>query len=201
MPPEVQEHLFEPFFTTKEVGKGTGLGLATCYGIVQQHGGQIDVSSKVGQGTNINVYLPRVSEAADLQHSGAKARSLPRGTETILLVEDERIVRQLAMRVLQHLGYTVLEAADGMEALRVAQRHDGTIDLLLTDVVMPQMNGNVLAERLRATHPQLKVLFMSGYSDGMVGQQRLGGCKDALLQKPFTPDLLARTVHDMLLPV
>jgi two-component system, cell cycle sensor histidine kinase and response regulator CckA len=199
MPPEVQAHLFEPFFTTKEVGKGTGLGLATCYGIVQLHGGEIEVFSQVGQGTSVKVYLPRTSEAADFRRERAAARSLPGGTETILLVEDEPMVRQLATRVLQQLGYSVLEAADGMEALRVAQRHGGTIDLLLTDMVMPQMNGNVLAERLRAVHPRLKVLFISGYSDGMLGQQRLVERKDALLQKPFTPALLARTVRDVLL--
>jgi CheY-like chemotaxis protein len=199
MPPEVQAHLFEPFFTTKEVGKGTGLGLATCYGIVQQHGGQIEVSSQVGQGTSVKVYLPRTSEAADFRRERAAARSLPGGAETILVVEDEQMVRQLATRVLHQLGYTVLEAADGMEALRVAQRHGGRIDLLLTDMVMPQMNGNVLAERLRAVHPRLKVLFISGYSDDMLGQQRLVERKDALLQKPFTPALLARTVRDVLL--
>jgi two-component system cell cycle sensor histidine kinase/response regulator CckA len=199
MPPEVQAHLFEPFFTTKEVGKGTGLGLATCYGIVQLHGGQIEVSSQVGQGTSVKVYLPRTSEAADFRRERAAASSLPGGAETILVVEDEQMVRQLATRVLQQLGYSVLEAADGMEALRVAQRHGGTIDLLLTDMVMPQMNGNVLAEQLRAVHPQLKVLFISGYSDGMLGQQRLVEQKDALLQKPFTPALLARTVRDVLL--
>jgi two-component system cell cycle sensor histidine kinase/response regulator CckA len=201
MSSEVQAHLFEPFFTTKEVGKGTGLGLATCYGIVQLHGGQIEVSSQVGQGTSVKVYLPRTSEAADFRRERAAARSLPGGAETILVVEDEQMVRQLATRVLQQLGYRVLEAADGMEALRVAQRHGGTIDLLLTDMVMPQMNGNVLAERLRAVHPQLKVLFISGYSDGMLGQQRLVERKEALLQKPFTPALLARAVRDVLLGV
>ncbi len=199
MSPEVQAHLFEPFFTTKEVGKGTGLGLATCYGIVQLHGGQIEVSSQVGQGTSVKVYLPRTSEAAEFRRRERAARSLPGGAETILVVEDEQMVRQLATRVLQQLGYSVLEAADGMEALRVAQRHSGTIDLLLTDMVMPQMSGNVLAERLRAAHPRLKVLFMSGYSDGMLGQQPLVERKDGLLQKPFTPALLAHTVRDVLL--
>jgi len=200
MPPEVQAHLFEPFFTTKEVGKGTGLGLATVYGIVQQHGGQIEVSSQVGHGTSVKVYLPRTSEAADFRRERAAARSLPGGSETILVVEDEQMVRRVATRVLLQLGYNVLEAAEGMEALRVAQRHGGTIDLLLSDMVMPQMNGNLLAERLRVLYPRLKVIFISGYSDTMIGQQRLLEWKEALLQKPFTPALLARTVRDVLLP-
>jgi two-component system cell cycle sensor histidine kinase/response regulator CckA len=199
MTPEVQAHLFEPFFTTKELGKGTGLGLATCYGIVQQHGGQITVSSQVGQGTSVKVYLPHASEAADFRRERAAERSLPGGTETILLVEDDQMVRQLTMRVLQQLGYTVLEAADGMEALRMAQRHRGSIDLLLTDMVMPQMNGHVLAEQVRTIHPRLKVLFISGYSDGMLGPQRLVEQEDVLLQKPFTPALLAHTIRDILL--
>jgi PAS domain S-box-containing protein len=198
MLPEVQAHVFEPFFTTKEVGKGTGLGLATCYGIVQQHGGQIEVSSKVGQGTIVKVYLPRVSEAANSRHVRAAPGSLPGGVETILLVEDEPMVRQLAARVLQQLGYTVLEAADGAEALRVAQRDSGRIDLLVTDMVMPHMNGNVLAERLRAVYPRLRVMFISGYSDDRLSQRRLAEQGDILLQKPFTSDLLARTVHDLL---
>jgi two-component system cell cycle sensor histidine kinase/response regulator CckA len=198
MPPEVQSHVFEPFFTTKEIGKGTGLGLATCYGIVQQHGGQIEVSSKVGQGTVVKVYLPRVSEAANSRYVRAAPGNLPRGMETILLVEDEPMVRQLATRVLQQLGYTVLEAADGAEALRVAQRDSGRIDLLVTDMVMPQMNGNALADRLRAVYPQLKVMLISGYSDIRPSQRRLAEQGDTLLQKPFTSDLLARTVHDLL---
>jgi two-component system cell cycle sensor histidine kinase/response regulator CckA len=198
MPPEVQAHVFEPFFTTKEVGKGTGLGLATCYGIVQQHGGQIEISSALGQGTRVNVYLPRACEAAQVPSAPALERPLRRGTETILLVEDDPMVRQVAMRVLQQVGYTILKATDGMEALRVAQRHDGKIDLLLTDMVMPQLNGKVLAERLRAAYPQLKVLFISGYSDDMLGQPGLAEQKDILLQKPFTPDLLVHAVHDVL---
>lgn len=199
MPPEVQAHVFEPFFTTKEVGKGTGLGLATCYGIVHQHGGQIDIASAVGQGTRVTVSLPRASDAAQVPSAPAPARTVPHGTETILLVEDDPMVRQVAMRVLQQVGYTLLEATDGMDALCVAQRHGGRIDLLLTDMVMPQMNGTVLAERLRAVQPQLKVLFISGYSDDLPGQQGLAGQKDAVLQKPFTPDLLIQTVHDVLL--
>lgn len=198
MSPEVQAHMFEPFFTTKDVGKGTGLGLATCYGIVQQHGGQIAVASQVGQGTSVNVYLPRASETADFQREHAEARGLPGGTETILLVEDDQMVRQLTLRVLQQLGYTVLEAADGIDGLRVAQRHSGTIDLLLTDIVMPKMSGHVLVERLRKVHPLLKVLFISGYSEGMLGSQRPPERRDALLQKPFTPALLARTVREVL---
>jgi two-component system, cell cycle sensor histidine kinase and response regulator CckA len=197
MPPEVQARVFEPFFTTKEAGKGTGLGLATCYGIVKQHGGSIWVYSEVGHGTTFKVYLPRTTEVADDRRTDASPAVLG-GSETVLLVEDEGTVRQLATRVLRQLGYTVLEASDGVEALRVAGEHSGMIDLLLTDVVMPQLGGAVLATRLRETYLRLKVLFMSGYTDQAIVDHSLLEPGVAFLQKPFAPELLARRVREVL---
>jgi PAS domain S-box-containing protein len=199
MQPEVQAQVFEPFFTTKEVGKGSGLGLATCYGIVKQHGGHIAVYSEVAHGTTFKIYLPRTTEVDDLQIMEALPMALG-GSETVLLVEDEQAVRQLAARVLRQHGYTVLEAASGSEALRVSGEYTGVIDLLLTDVVMPQMGGAVLAERLRDAYPRLKVLFMSGYTDQTIVHHSLLEPGVAFMQKPFAPMLLARKVREVLAP-
>jgi two-component system, cell cycle sensor histidine kinase and response regulator CckA len=194
----VQEHLFEPFFTTKGPGKGTGLGLATCYGIIKQHGGYILSYSEVGRGTLMKVYLPCVDAPLDPLPI-AEARPNPRGDETIMLVEDEPAVRDLAARVLRSQGYTVLEAGDGIEALRfVAQQPDARIDLLVTDVVMPRMGGGVLAEQLIAMRPGIKVLFTSGYTeDAMLhdGQLATG---THFLHKPFSPAALAQKVRGIL---
>jgi two-component system, cell cycle sensor histidine kinase and response regulator CckA len=198
MPPEMQAQVFEPFFTTKQAGKGTGLGLATCYGIVKQHGGHIWLYSEVGQGTTFKVYLPRTTEVADVQHTYETPKTLLVGDETVLLVEDEAAVRQLAIRVLRQLGYTVLEATDGADALRVAGEYPGAIDLLVTDVVMPQLGGAALAERLREAHPRLKVLFMSGYTDHTIIRHSLLEPGVAFLQKPFVPEMLARKVREVL---
>jgi signal transduction histidine kinase/ActR/RegA family two-component response regulator len=198
MPPEMQAQVFEPFFTTKQAGKGTGLGLATCYGIVKQHGGHIWVYSEVGQGTTFKVYLPRTTEVTDAQQTYETQEILLAGNETVLLVEDEVALRQLAVRVLRQLGYTVLEATDGADALRVAGEYSGAIDLLLTDVVMPQLGGAALAERLRETHPRLKVLFMSGYTDHTIIRHSLLEPGVTFLQKPFAPELLARKVREAL---
>jgi CheY-like chemotaxis protein len=198
MPPEMQAQVFEPFFTTKQAGKGTGLGLATCYGIVKQHGGHIWLYSEVGQGTTFKVYLPRTTEVADVQHTYETPKTLLVGDETVLLVEDEAAVRQLAIRVLRQLGYTVLGATDGADALRVAGEYPGAIDLLLTDVVMPQLGGAALAERLREAHPRLKVLFMSGYTDHTIIRHSLLEPGVAFLQKPFVPEMLARKVREVL---
>jgi len=199
MSDEVKAHLFEPFFTTKEVGKGTGLGLATCYGIVRQSGGWIHVYSEPGQGTTFRIYFPGVEEAPTVLPPRDQDGFLPRGTETILLVEDEQIVRSLAARVLRDQGYTVLEAANGNEALRTVQEYgDKPIHLLLSDVVMPQMGGKELADRLRAVIPDLKVLFASGYANGGLYELGRPGPGAKFLQKPFTPGVLARKVREAL---
>jgi nitrogen-specific signal transduction histidine kinase/CheY-like chemotaxis protein len=197
MDAETQARLFEPFFTTKEMGKGTGLGLATVYGIVKQSGGYIWVYSKVGKGTTFKIYLPRSDEVAESEprRNGVKAQS---GTETLLLVEDEEAVRALVRSALKEKGYRVLEASGGEEALKLSEQYGGPIDLLVTDVVMPQMSGPELADRLANSHPQIKVLYISGYTDyaGLHhGALDLGA---AFLQKPFSPEALARKVREVL---
>jgi PAS domain S-box-containing protein len=196
--PEVREHLFEPFFTTKEAGKGTGLGLATVYGIVQQSEGFIWVESEPGQGASFRIYLP-VADAAPARVRAAPAEPAAQGgSETILLVEDEPAVRGLAREVLEGRGYTVLEAHDPVDARRICQRHGGAIDLLLTDVVMPQMSGRLLAEALAALRPAMRVLFMSGYTDDTLGTHGVLDADVAFLQKPFTPEILAQRVRGIL---
>ena len=197
MSPETQARIFEPFFTTKEAAKGTGLGLATVYGIVKQSGGFIWVYSEPGSGTTFKIYLPRVDEAAVTERRAQPADVLG-GTETVLLVEDSDALRDIASRVLERRGYTVLEASDGEAALMLAARHPGAIDLLLTDVVMPEMNGRQLAERLTALRPGLKVLYMSGYAGDAVTRRGVLEQGMAYLQKPFTPDALARKVREVL---
>jgi two-component system cell cycle sensor histidine kinase/response regulator CckA len=193
---KILAQIFQPFFTTKEPGKGTGLGLATVYGIVKQSGGHIWVYSEVGQGTSFKVYLPRVEEAATVVTTvPQRAR---RGTETILLTEDDDQVRALARETLELSGYTVLEAASPTDALRIALQHSGVIHLLLTDVVMPGMNGRALADRLLALRPDLKVLFMSGYPASAIGHHGVLDPGTAFLQKPFTPGSLARKVGEVL---
>jgi two-component system, cell cycle sensor histidine kinase and response regulator CckA len=194
---EAKVHLFEPFFTTKEKGKGTGLGLPTVYGIVKQHQGEITVTSEPGRGTAVRIYLPRaVGEAECLGHD--ESIPLAQGTETILLVEDEPLVRGLALRVLAERGYKVLEAANGDEALRVAREYPETIHLLLTDVVMPQMNGKVLADRLAPIRPAMKVIFMSGYTDDAIVRHGVLEEDVTFLQKPFTELALSRLIRETL---
>ena len=190
-------HLFEPFFTTKEVGKGTGLGLATVYGIVKQSGGHVEVQSAVGQGTSFRVYLPRLDRGPE-EGADPAGDSPGRGSETILLVEDDETVRTLVRTVLRKNGYTVLEAGDGGEALVVAERHTGPIHLLLTDVVVPQLGGRRLADRLVALRPELRVLFTSGYTDDEVVRRGVFEAETSLLQKPFSPETLARKVREVL---
>jgi CheY-like chemotaxis protein len=196
MTPEVLSRVFEPFFTTKEVGRGTGLGLAVCHRIVKQHGGQIRVRSEVGVGTTFNVYFPRVQQADAQVTACANAHSVV-GTETILLVEDAVVLRSIAERSLRQRGFRVLVAGNGEEAMRILETHSTPIDLLLTDVVMPLMNGRELAERLKAERPSIEILFMSGYMDDTLHDH---GVRDqaAFLQKPFTPEVLVERVREVL---
>ncbi len=191
----VRAHLFEPFFTTKGPGKGTGLGLATVYAVVKEAGGAIDVVSAAGQGTTVHVYLPQAAEPA----GPAPPRSLPApgGAETVLVVEDEPRRARLLGDTLRSRGYVVLEASNGLEALRVAAGHDGPIHLLVTDVVMPHLSGRALAEHLAALRPALKVLYLSGYTDDAIMRHGVHE-GSAFLQKPFTPDALAQQVRAVL---
>ncbi len=198
MTEDVKARIFEPFFTTKEAGKGTGLGLAVVHGIVQQAGGHVEVDSEPGRGTTFKIYLPRLEEQARPGNSRLDVQSPPRGTETVLLVEDEEEVRTLTRRVLRGCGYYVLEAADGDAALRVAAGHDGPIHLLLTDVVMPGMGGRPLAQRLLAIHPKAKVLYISGYTDDAVVRHGVLEDRVHFLQKPFSPVALALKLREVL---
>jgi nitrogen-specific signal transduction histidine kinase len=198
MDTQVKAHIFEPFFTTKEQGKGTGLGLATVHGIVKQSDGHIWVYTEPGQGTSFKIYLPRVEAAAEPPAPKPAPPSSLRGSETVLLVEDEEAVRNLTRRVLEAHGYTVLTAADGPEALRLASRHNGPIHLLLTDVVMPNMGGRQLAERVVAARHETKVLYLSGYTDDAIVHHGVLDPGIAFLQKPFTPQGLARKLREVL---
>jgi PAS domain S-box-containing protein len=198
MDAETQTRIFEPFFTTKEPGRGTGLGLATVYGIVQQSNGHIVIESKVEHGTSFRVCLPQVRPA---EGPDKVAEPLPEprwGLETVLIVEDEEGVKRVARRFLENRGYTVMEAASGEEALRLCQEYTKSIHLLLTDVVMPGMNGRQLAERLTGLYPEMKVIYMSGYSDETVGRHGVFGPDMILLQKPFTPVALVSKVREAL---
>jgi PAS domain S-box-containing protein len=198
---EVKARVFEPFFTTKGVGEGTGLGLATCHGIIKQSGGHIAVYSELGRGTTVKIYLPQVEQKTEtkLPVQPKTSLELPRGTETILLVEDDPSLREMAATLLGRWGYTVLAAANGVEAMTlVHQQGRGHIDLLFTDVVMPQMSGNELADRIRALHPQTKILFASAYTESAIVHQGVLNPGVALLQKPFTPSALAHKVREIL---
>jgi PAS domain S-box-containing protein len=190
--------IFEPFFTTKPVGRGTGLGLSTVYGIVKQSGGNIWLYSEPGKGTTFKIYLPAVDAVAEDLTKPAAATAHSGGAETILVVEDDEQVRRLVHRGLAHRGYTILEADRGTTAVDMARRHKGTIDLLLTDVVMPDMNGSKLAETLRRDRPGLPVLFMSGYPDGAIAHHGILDAGVAYLPKPFTTDAVARRVREIL---
>ncbi|MGQ0762141.1 MAG: PAS domain S-box protein [Acidobacteriota bacterium] len=190
--------IFEPFFTTKELGKGTGLGLSTVYGIIKQSGGNIWLYSEVGRGTTFKIYLPRVDNVADEYKRTIQETKLAEGTETILLVEDEEMLRKLAGQTLKGYGYQILEASTGDEAIAIARQYEGEIQLLLTDVIMPGMNGRELSSRMLETRPKLRVLFMSGYTDDAIVHQGVLEESANFIQKPFPPDSLAQKVRDVL---
>jgi signal transduction histidine kinase/ActR/RegA family two-component response regulator len=198
MPPEVLEHLFEPFFTTKKRSEGGGLGLSTVYGIVSQSAGHITIYSQVGQGTTVKIYLPRVDQPAQAPAEAKPAADAVGGGETVLLAEDDEFVRKAASRILRSRGYRLIEAKDGEEALSLAAAHTGTIDMLLTDVIMPQMDGSRLRDKLCGARPGIKCLFMSGYTGALVAQKGIIEAGTAYLQKPFAAAELLQKVRQVL---
>lgn len=195
--PEIQDMIFEPFFTTKEIGKGTGLGLATVYGIVKQHKGYIYVDSRPDAGTTFNVYLPAV-QGKPTEFEKQAQLEMPEGSETILVAEDEGVVRQLIYHILQPLGYKILEATNGEEALHISATYDGEIELLLTDVIMPGINGRELADCLQVKRPDIRVVYMSGYTDDVIGHHGILDPGIVLLQKPVSPSTLAVKLRSIL---
>ena len=198
MDQKTQARIFEPFFTTKELGKGTGLGLSTVYGIVKQSGGNIWIYSEPGRGTTFKIYLPRVDEGAQQHKRSSRLDEVFQGTETILLVEDEEMLRKLARQTLTMYGYQVLDAANGESAVSLCKDHQGPIDLVLTDVIMPGMSGREVADRLLDLRPETRVLFMSGYADDAIVHQGVLDEAANFIQKPFGPDSLARMVREVL---
>jgi CheY-like chemotaxis protein len=199
MAPETIERIFEPFFTTKEVGKGTGLGLATVFGIVAQHHGWIEVESKLNRGTSFHIYVPRLAESEKSQTEFLRPPDVRGGNETILLVEDEAPVRSLARTVLEQKGYRIIEADSGLSALELWQQHRDAIDLLLTDMVMPGgISGQELAKRLLSEKPGLKVVYNSGYTDEMLGENSPLRDNPNFMEKPFGPHKLLKQVRDCL---
>ena len=198
MSAETQAHIFEPFFTTKPQGTGTGLGLATVYGIVKQSGGFIWVYSELGKGTCFKIYLPRVDQPVEKSGAVRAAAEVPKGTGTILLAEDEQDVREVAREFLESGGYTVIEARDGFEALQKVEKHQGTIDLLISDMVMPGMTGQELSARLLQSRPDLRVLYMSGYSEKAAVDSTRGNGSMRLIAKPFSRWTLLRAIQEIL---
>ena len=199
MTEDVKARLFEAFFTTKPKGKGTGLGLATCQTIVQHSRGFIDVRTEIGRGTTFNVYFPRVDQSIQVAATSSEPRPLPGGTETLMVVEDDPSLRQLACGILRNRGYQILVASNGQEALQVASAHKGPpIRLVLTDVVMPLMDGEVMAQWLKITYPDIRILFTSGYTDDSITQQGVLGTGVEFLPKPYSPSILVRKVRDLL---
>lgn len=198
MSPEIKERIFEPFYTTKEKGKGTGLGLSTVYGIIKQTGGNIWVYSEPEKGTTFKIYLPRVDESLEEARTSQPAKTLPRGGETVLIVEDEAEVRRLTVRILKNQGYRVLEASRGEDALQVYAQYGAPVHLMVTDVILPGMSGRELAERLRSLHPKLKVLYMSGYTENTIIHNEVLEEGVNYIQKPFSLKKLVRTVRQVL---
>jgi CheY-like chemotaxis protein len=196
MSSEVKSHLFEPFFTTKPKGRGTGLGLATIYGAVKQAGGSIEVESEEGAGAAFKIYLPRVRISPERpEEESLSALKMPGGTETILLVEDERIVRELAIKILKRLGYNVLNAPDAAQAIAVAKEYKDSIHLLMTDVVMPGMNGRQLAAHLIPLHPEMKILYASGYTDETISHHGIIEEDLNFIAKPYSLQDLAKKIR------
>jgi len=198
MDADIQARAFEPFFTTKEMSKGTGLGLSTVYGIVQQSNGQIQVESILGQGTTFRIYLPQIESTAESALLPSAPVTSMMGQETILVVEDELPVRLVTRRILELRGYTVLEAGNPRAALNLCRQYQGQVNLLITDVIMPDLSGPELAERLVKSYPDLKVLFISGYTTDVLDEYGMFGQDNVLLEKPFTPDGLTRKVREIL---
>jgi two-component system, cell cycle sensor histidine kinase and response regulator CckA len=198
MSEEVKAHLFEPFFTTKPLGKGTGLGLATCFGIVKQNNGHINVQSELGKGATFKIYFPQLPLMLESSPVPIRPPAAAGGDETVLLVEDEPAVREFAVATLREKGYAVVEAVNGEEGLRLARQHDGKIDLVLTDVVMPIMGGKEMADALRASHPDTKILFTSGYTDDALVQHGVLRPDIRFLQKPYMTATLTRKVREVL---
>jgi CheY-like chemotaxis protein len=195
MDARTKQRLFEPFFTTKHMSKGTGLGLSTVFGIVTQSGGHISVASEPGCGSVFRVYLPHVASPAKPEAAVRRNMETAKGSGAVLVVEDQREVRSLTCMVLRQLGFEVLEAADGSEALAVAEQHGRSIRLLLSDVIMPGMNGKELAAQLTLSQPHMKVMFMSGYTDRIMSETGVLDNAVAFLQKPFTPEKLVDMVQ------
>jgi two-component system cell cycle sensor histidine kinase/response regulator CckA len=192
-----RSRIFEPFFTTKDVGKGTGMGLATVHGIVKQLQGHVTVYSEVGHGTVFKLHLPRAA-GEPAAHAAKLVENVPDGAETVLLVEDDEAVRAMASRTLSSRGYRVLESQNGIDALRIAQNFAGPIHLLITDVVMPQMGGPELAEKFRLQRPQCRVLFLSGYAGDAVFRHGVLESEHSFLPKPFTPSALIQKIRSIL---
>jgi two-component system, cell cycle sensor histidine kinase and response regulator CckA len=199
MKADVQARIFEPFFSTKGLGQGTGLGLSTCYGIIKQSGGHISVYSELGRGATFKIYLPQVDQMPKAAVASVNPEAMPRGGETILLVEDDPALREMASDLLSRLGYRILTAANGIEAMGLKQQKGiGHIDLLFTDIVMPHMSGKELSERIRASSPNTKILFSSAYTENAIVHQGILDPGVALLQKPFAPSALAKKVREVL---
>ena len=195
---ETQRRIFEPFFTTKPLGEGTGLGLATVYGVVTQNDGYICVYSELGQGTTFKIFLPRVDEKPQALGGDTPPERAPRGTETVLVVEDSESLREMIREVLEDQGYNVLQGSQGEEGLALSRAYKGLIHLLLTDLVMPKLGGADLAKRLVSPRPEMRVLYMSGYTDGAISRQGVLQEGSVLLEKPFTTDRLVRSVRQAL---
>jgi CheY-like chemotaxis protein len=196
MDEETQTHIFEPFFTTKEIGKGTGLGMSTVYGIVKQNGGFIQVDSEKGRGTTFEIYLPAVEGSTEPKTM--PSHEVSPGSESVLVVEDDHSLRKLVCNILEKYGYQVQEAPNGEEALKVIAENEKPIHLLVTDVIMPGMGGRMLAERLQSQQPDIKVLFMSGYMDQTISHQDLSAAELNFIEKPFSPQKLANKIREIL---